>query len=65
MPTLIDSLHALRTSDAVADVITTFNKFRDAYSDDEWDKLQDKPHIENLLDALVELEYHFEHQPED
>ena len=64
MPTLTESLNALRTSDALAEVITTFNKFRDAYSDAEWDQLQDKPHIENLLDALVELEYQFEHQPE-
>ena len=65
MTTLKDSLNTLRTSDAVADVITTFQSFRDMYSDEQWDELQDKAHIENLLDALVELEYQFEHQPED
>ena len=43
-----------------ADAVAAFQEFRDQFSDADWDKLQDKPHTENLLDALCELEWQLE-----
>jgi uncharacterized protein YeaO (DUF488 family) len=43
-----------------ADAVKAFQAFRDQYSDEAWDQLQDKPHTENLLDALTELEFQLE-----
>ena len=46
-----------------ADAIKAFQAFRDQFSDDAWDALQEQSkHTENLLDALCELEYQVEHQ---
>jgi hypothetical protein len=42
------------------DAVRAFQTFRDQFSDEAWDKLQDNPHTENLLDSLCELEYQVE-----
>ena len=44
-----------------ADAIKAFQAFRDQYTDEAWDALQESSqHTENLLDALTELEYQVE-----
>ena len=45
-----------------ADAIKAFQAFRDQFSDEAWDKLQENPHTENLLDSLCELEYQVEYR---
>jgi hypothetical protein len=45
---------------ACESAVRAFQTFRDQYSDDAWDRLQDKPYTENLLDALCELEFQVE-----
>ena len=60
MTTLERDLTAFAASDEVATVIKMFQHFRDNYTDEQWDALQDDPHMENLCDALVELEYQHE-----
>ena len=49
--------------DACQTAVRAYQTFRDQYSDDAWDELQDKAHVENLLDALCELEYQVEERP--
>lgn len=47
---------------ACKEAVEAYQQFRDQFSDDAWDALQDQPHTENLLDALCELEYQVEHR---
>ena len=49
--------------DACESAVQAFQAFRDQYSEEQWDELMDKAHVENLLDALCELEYQVEERP--
>lgn len=40
--------------------VSLFQAWRDTYSDEAWDKLHEDKQMENLLDALCELEYQVE-----
>lgn len=45
-----------------ADAVKAFQAFRDQFTEEQWDRLQDQPHTENLLDSLCELEYQVEYR---
>ena len=46
-----------------AEAVKAFQAFRDQFTDEHWDAIQEASHhTEHLLDALCELEYQVERQ---
>ena len=48
--------------DASYSAVSLYQAWRDQLTDEAWDKLQDDKHLENLLDALCELEFQLENR---